>query len=81
MYLRMEWELYEKICNITGSSYGAIGEFLPPDGILSMLDDLLFEIDTKNEQLEDVKNDIEENYVLKKNNPYEEYGISERDFI
>lgn len=81
MYLRINWELYEKICDITGTCYGAIGEFLPPEGIISMLEDLLFEIDAKNEQLEDMENDIKENYILKENNPYDEYGVSERDFL
>lgn len=81
MYLKLDWELYEKVCKATGGDYEAVGEFLSYDGIVGIVEDLLLEIEAKNEQLEDIKNDMEENYVLKKNDPYEEYGINERDFI
>lgn len=81
MYIRFKWELYEKICEVTGASYGAIGEFVTGENVLSMIDDLLYEISAKEEQIEDLKQDIKENYELKKNDRYEEYGISERNFL
>lgn len=79
MYLKLDFELYEKICNTTMTDYEAVGEFLPADSIISILEDLLFEIGVKNEQLEDMKKDIEENY--KPIPPEKEYGVDEKDFL
>lgn len=81
MFFKIDWKLYEKICNITKTDYEAIGEFLTYDSIVGIIEDLLLEIEAKNEQLEDIKRDIKENYVVKTNNWYDEYGVSERDFL
>ena len=80
MYLRIDEELYEKITNITGTDYEPVGEFLTGDSIIGMLEDLLHEYDVKNEQYEDLKQDIEENYNIKAFDPYEEYGLNKKDF-
>lgn len=79
MYLRIDWELYEKICKATSTDYNAVGEFLPGDNIISMLEDLLYEIELKNEQLEDIKKDLQENY--KPISPAEQYEVNDKDFI
>lgn len=79
MYLKLDFKLYEKICETTRTDYEALGEFLTADSIISMLEDLLFEIDAKNEQLEDIRKDIEENYELKLRE--REYGEDEKEFL
>lgn len=55
--------------------------YIEEDSILSMLDDLMAELHNKEEELQDLKQDIEDNYQPKKIDPYEEYGISRNDFI
>lgn len=72
MYVKFDWEIYKKICEVTGTDYEAIGEFVPAENFESMINDLLHEIDIKKEQIEDLEKDIEENYTLIK--PAKEYG-------
>ena len=55
--------------------------YIEEDSILSMLDDLMTEVHKKEEELEDLKQEIEDNYELKKIDPYEEYGVSKYDFF
>lgn len=51
------------------------------DGLLSMIEDLIVEYHRKEEQLEDLKQDLEDNYVPRRIDPYEEYGVSRNDFF
>lgn len=83
MYYKLDNDELEKINNaskITGSDYELKGNFVPVESMITIIKDLLIEIDNSEEKIKDMERDIENNYELKNVNPYEEYGISERDF-
>ena len=78
MYLEIDKELKTKIENITGVDYEFKDNFLPSENIVSIFEDLIYEIDRLEEKYEDLEKDLEENY-----RPIpvsEQYGISDRDF-
>ena len=84
MYLELsdkDKEIIERISKITGVDYELKGNLVPIDSLVYALLDMLYEYDRKEEELEDLKQDIEDNYELKKIDPYDEYGISRKDFI
>lgn len=66
---------------LTCTDYDRMGDFIPVESLMSCIDDLLTEIEKLQEKVKDLENDIENNYELKNINPYEEYGVSEKDFI
>ena len=79
MYLEIDKELKTKIENITGVDYEFKDNFLPSENIVSIFEDLIYEIDRLEEKYEDLEKDLEENY---RPIPVSElYGISDRDFI
>lgn len=55
--------------------------YIDSDGLLSMIEDLILEYNHKEEELEDLKQDLEDNYQPRKIDPYEEYGVSRNDFF
>lgn len=55
--------------------------YIEEGSILAMLDDLIAEVHKKEEELEDLKQEIEDNYELKKIDPYDENGVSRYDFF
>lgn len=84
----MYWELSDKdlekikkISDITGTDYELKGNLVPVDSLIYALLDMLTEYTNKQEEIEDLKQDIEDNYEPKKIDPYEECGISRNDFI
>lgn len=87
--MKIDKELYEKISEITGVDYEA-NYYKDPDieyvlvftdAVVNMLEDLLSEYHHKEEELEDLEQDIEDNYQPRKIDPYEEYGVSRNDFF
>ena len=79
MYLEIDKELKTKIENITGVDYEFKDNFLPSENIVSIFEDLIYEIDRLEEKYEDLEKDLEENY--RPIPASEQYGISDRDFI
>lgn len=84
----MYWELtdedlekLEKIAEVTGVDYELRGKLVPIDSLIYALKDMLYEYHKKEEELDDLKEDIENNYEPKKIDPYEEYGVSRNDFF
>lgn len=55
--------------------------YIDSEGLLSMIEDLIVEYNHKEEELEDIKQDIEDNYTPRRIDPYEEYGVSRNDFF
>ena len=51
------------------------------DELCGLVEELDYEIERLEEKIRDMQDDIEQYYEPKKFNPYEEYGINERDFI
>jgi hypothetical protein len=82
MYYRLESDEFEKIKEaekITCTDYEIIGNLIPAENLMTIVEDLLMEIDTLNEKYEDLEKEVEENYK-----PYtkeELYGVRDRDFI
>ena len=82
MYYRLESDEFEKIKEaekITCTDYDIIGNLIPAENLMSIVEDLLVEIDTLNERYEDLEKTVEENY-----RPFtqkEIYGVSDRDFL
>lgn len=84
MYYKLDSDGLEKIneaSKITFTDYELLGNFIPVENMMNVIEDLLLEVDRLEEKYKDMEQDIENNYELKNVNPYEEYGISERDFL
>lgn len=83
--MKIDKELYKRISNETGVDYSGIIVtedvfYIEEETIVDMIKDLLCEIGNKEETIEDLENDIRNNYEPKNIDPYEEYGVSEKDF-
>lgn len=57
-----------------------IDGYILPENMFVMIQDLICEVESLQELIQDMKEDIAENYERKPFDPYEEYGISEKDF-
>ena len=62
MYLELKQDLIDKIEEITCTDYERKGDYIPAENIDIMIYDLLCEIDRLNEKIEDMENDIRDNY-------------------
>lgn len=82
MYIEVsnkEMERFKEISDITVTDYDFKGNFVPVVSLLTMIDDLLIELHEREEQIEDIKQDIQDNY--KRTPVSEQVGISDKDFI
>lgn len=74
-----ELKIFKEIEEKTNTSYEIENNLLPLENVMGIVEDLLSEINSLNEKLEDLENDVRENY-----RPIpvaEQYGISDEDFI
>lgn len=82
--MELDLKLYEKICDITGTDYelakGNGNYVLAYHDVDVMLRDLVCAYGVLEEKLEDLKQDVKENYEPKKFNPWEEYGLNPNDY-
>lgn len=62
MYLKLDKKIIDKIEEIICTDYERKGDYIPAENIDSMIYDLLYEIDRLNEKIEDMENDIRDNY-------------------
>lgn len=74
-------EKLNKIADITGVDYELKNNLVPVDSLIYALKDMLYEYHKKEDELADLKQDLEDNYEPKKIDPYEEYGVSRYDFF
>lgn len=84
MYYKLnngDMKVYNQVVEHTCTDYDLTGNFLPVENMFSMVEDLLNEIHNLEEKLIDITQEVEENYELKKTDLYQEYGVSERDFM
>lgn len=81
MYLKIDEEKLKEIEELTMTDYDAKLGFVPGENLIGMIDDLLYEIHNLQEKVSDLQHDIDNNYELKRIDLYEEYGVSEKDFI
>lgn len=75
-----DYTTIKKVEELTCTDYDRLGNFMPVESLMSCIDDLLTEIEKLQEKVKEKENDIENYYELKNVNPFEEYGVSERDF-
>lgn len=76
--MRLEENTLKSIRDITRITYS---NPISEDDAISIIEELVREIEHKEEELSSLQNDIENNYELKNVDLYEEYGVSEKDFI
>lgn len=78
-----EMETLTKVSEITGVDYNGKewNEDITIESLINALDDMIYEYHNKEEEIEDLKHDLEENYQPKPFDPYDEYGVSRNDFI
>ena len=75
-----ELELINDISKITNTEYAKRNDLIRVEYILTAMRDLLVSYESLDNEYEEFKNYIDGNYEKKEINPYEEYGISEREF-
>lgn len=56
-------------------------ELVSVEDLLGCIEDLYDENMALKEQLEDLKQDVNDNYELKNTDPYDYYGVSKEDFV
>ena len=57
------------------------GEFYTKDELIDVLMEEVYELERDNEDLQSEIDDMKEEYVPRQVDPYEEYGLSQSDFI
>ena len=74
-----ELKIFKEIEEKKITNYEIENNLLPLENVMGIVEDLLSEINSLGEKLEDLENDVRENY-----RPIpvaEQYGISDEDFI
>lgn len=82
------YETLKKVSDITLVDYDIkwfdaenIDGYIDSESLLSMIEDLIVEYNHKKEEIEDLHQDIEDNYEPKRIDPYDYYGVSRSDFL
>ena len=57
------------------------GEFYTKDELIDVLMEEVYELERDNEDLQSEIDNMKEDYVPRQVDPYEEYGLSQSDFI
>ena len=68
MYLEIEEKLLKKVTEITITDYEIKGNMLPCESIIPMIEDLVMSVEHYKEELEDIKNDLLNNYTRNQEN-------------
>lgn len=79
MYRKIDIDFFKQVEEITDVDY-ELNDYIPEDTLVTMIEDLVNEYYVLEEKYEDLKEDMEENYVFNNKNPYNEYGLNERNF-
>lgn len=74
-----EYEMIKKIERITLSDYELIGDFVPSESLMIIIEDLYVELEKEREKNADLRQDIKDNY--RPISIAEQVGISDRDFV
>ena len=70
MYLEINEKLIEKVKKITGFDYKSKGGLVTYDDIVYMIEDLTCEYEVLQEEYDDFKQDVEDNYVSRPMSDY-----------
>lgn len=71
----------QEVSDITLTDYEVLGKTIPVDKLMTAIEDLLVELHREQEKVADLESDIANHYELKYVDEYEEYGVSEKDFV
>lgn len=80
MYYKLnenEYQRIQKVSNLTNTDYELNGSFIPVENLMSVIEDLVYELNNLEEKYKDLEEDLETNY---KPIPVD-LGLSDRDFI
>lgn len=85
MLVELNEKLYKRILEIGKSEYKKPIQadnkvYVDVDDIYTMLQDLVDEYDHKKEEYDKLKSDVDNYYEMKKEDLYEDYGVSRNDF-
>ena len=82
MYLELdndEYKLLKEIEDITSTDYDMVGNLIPIDNLISVIDNLKHELDYSIERYKKLEQEVEEN--CKPIPVSEQYDISDKDFL
>ena len=68
MYLEMREELLKKVTEITITDNGVKRNMIPCESNIPMIEDLVMSVEHYKEELEDIKNDLLNNYTRNQEN-------------
>lgn len=71
----------QQVSDITLTDYEVMGKTIPVEKLMAAIEDLLVELHREQEKVADLESEINNYYELKNVSEYEEYGVSEKDFI
>ena len=80
MYYKLnenEYQRIQRVSDLTNTDYELNGNFIPVENLLSVIEDLVYELNNLEEKYKDLEEDLETNY---KPIPID-LGLSDRDFI
>lgn len=80
MFTEFKEDKYKQVKEITNTDYDMKNNLIEVDALKSIIEDLLVEYDNLKEKFDDYKNEVENDYELKKFDPYDFYGVSKEDF-
>lgn len=72
-------KIVNRVIKITLTDYEVKGTFIPINSFISMIEDLICEVERKEEELNNLKQDVKDNY--KQITPSEMYDITDNDFV
>ena len=79
-YYIINEENLNKIVEITGSDYDNKNGMIEESYLENIIEDLICEYHNIKEELDDLKENLEDNYTLKQPDDYDFYGVSRNDF-
>ena len=81
MYIKLDSFFIDRIEELTGHKYERAGNYLAAEKINSVLEDLVDELEKTQNKFAEYTKKVDEDYIQKKVDPYEFYGVSESDFV
>lgn len=84
MYVKLDeydMKMLKEASELANEKYKIEGDFIEVEELFGVIETLMYAVDDWKFKYEELENDLEENYELKSFDPYDEYGISQSDFI
>ncbi len=75
-----EIKMIKEIEELTVTNFEIKDNLIEIDNLIQSLYNIFYEYKQKDEEFREYKEKVKNNYVLKEEDPYEEYGISKKEF-